>query len=457
MSRLEEFEPQNNLSLDDYAEFIGPDKLDQLRRLAAPLQDKGWSNLNSTAFGGGVAEMLQSLIPIARCLGLNARWYIIHGNDDFFKVTKKFHNMLQGVGDEISLAEIFDAYLDTIDDNAKDAMVASDLVVVHDPQPAGLIMNEVLYGNVLWRCHIDTSAPNKIVWRFLLPYINHCAGAIFSMRKFVGPGVQVPIYRITPGIDPLRTKNHQYSRDQALAVMEPLFNEHNIDPDRPILSAISRYDIHKNQFTVLEAYRRLREQGRHDPPPYMIFIGNTAADDPEGQGVLDKLRQAADGVPDVHFWVNVPDNDRVVGALMKLSQGFVHISTKEGFGLVVTEAMWQGTPVIGSNVGGIAEQVIGGQTGYLVEPMDTAAVTKAMDRVLSHPGEAELLGRQAREHVRENFLLTEVMRRYLILLRFYTGQSRELPDFRLDDLSYAEIIQRVRSTAFNPYLDLDSK
>ncbi len=452
MARIEEFVPQTELNIDDYTPFLGRDRIDELKRLAEPLAGKGWSNLNSTAFGGGVAEMLQSLIPIARSLGLSARWYIIQGNETFFRVTKKFHNMLQGVGSEITLEEIFDAYLDTIDDNARDSMVASDLVVVHDPQPAALIMNGILFGNVLWRCHIDTSAPNKVVWRFLLPYINHCAGAIFSMRQFVGPGLQVPIYRITPGIDPLSPKNHQYTEEEALEVMGPLFKEHDIDPERPILAAISRYDIHKNQAIILAAFKRLQQETNFDPPPYLIFLGNTAADDPEGQEVLESLKQMARQVDDVRFWVNVPDNDRVVGALMRLAKGFVHISTKEGFGLVVTEALWQGTPVIGSNVGGIAEQVIAGRTGYLVDPLDAEAVAGSMARVLENPDEADRLGRQGREHVRDNFLLTEVMRRYLILLRFYTGVSRDMPEFRLDDLSYAEIIQRVRSAAFNPYL-----
>lgn len=450
MGKMEEFIPEITLSIDDYRPFIGQDKIDELKRLAEPLAERGWANVNSTASGGGVAEMLRSMMPIARSLGLDAKWYIIKGDEEFFKVTKKFHNMLQGVDMGITLEEIFSAYLDTIDDNARGSFVASDLVVVHDPQPAALIMNGILYGNILWRCHIDTSVPNRIVWRFLLPYINHCAGAIFSMPQFVGPGIQVPTYRITPGIDPLAPKNHQYTNAEALEHLTPLFNEHNIDPDRPILAAVSRYDVHKNQATIVEAYKQLRTERDFDPPPYLIFLGNTADDDPEGAAMLQQLRDMADGVEDVHFWVNVDNNDRVVGSLMHLARCLIHVSTKEGFGLVVAEALWQGTPVIGSTTGGITEQVLDTRTGYTCQALDVDAIAAKMAHLLDRPQEAAILGEQGREHVRGNFLLTEVIRRYLVLLGFYTGVGADVPYFRMDDLSYSEIIHRVRSTASHP-------
>jgi trehalose synthase len=184
--------------------------------------------------------------------------------------------------------------------------------------------------------------------------------------------------------------------------------------------------------------------------PYLIFLGNTATDDPEGDMMLEKLKKEASNDPDIRFMVNVNDNDRVVGALMHLSRGFIHISTKEGFGLVVSEAMWQGTPVIGSCVGGIKNQVLEGKTGYLVNPLDVETVAGKMARILEEPEEAITLGRNGKKHVQNNFLLPELVRRYLILLRFYTGQLQKLPEFRLNALSYSEIVQHLRIP--NPHL-----
>jgi trehalose synthase len=444
MLPLEAHEPGFTTSLEDYREYIGQDGVDDLRRLAEPLIGKEWVNVNSTFVGGGVAEMLRSVIPLARGLGLDARWNVIRGHDKFFQVTKKFHNLLQGVDQPISMEEIFGAYLDTIDENAQNTFVASDLVIVHDPQPAALIMNGVIFGNVLWRCHIDTSSPNKLVWRFLLPYINLCAGAIFTMPEFVGPGLQVPLYQIAPCIDPRVEKNRQYTDKEALETLSPLFQEHDVDPGRPILAAISRYDIHKNQGAIIKAFKRLREEKKYDPPPYLILLGNTAADDPEGGAMLEQLKAEAGEDADVRFWVNVENNDQVVGALMRIARGFVHISTKEGFGLVVAEALWQGTPVIGSRVGGIKQQVRDGETGYLVDPHDVDSVADCMARLIDRPDEAVALGAEGREHVRRNFLVPELVKKYLTLVGFHSGVSRELPPFRLNELSYSEFVHAIR-------------
>jgi trehalose synthase len=442
---LDEFEPEHPVSIKQYQSYIGAERVDEIKRLAEPLEGIGWANVNSTFMGGGVAEMLRSVIPLARDLGLRASWYVIRGTDDFFKVTKKFHNMLQGLDNSISLEEIFGAYLDTIHENSKNTYIASDMVVVHDPQPAALVMNGVIFGNVLWRCHIDTSAPNMTIWRFLLPYVNHCAGAIFTMPEFVGPGLQIPIYQVAPCIDPLAEKNRMYTDRDALEILSPLFNEHDVDPERPIIAAISRYDIHKNQATILKSFQKLREEKSFDKPPYLIFLGNTATDDPEGEEMLDTLKNAAGDDPDVRFWVNVENNDQVVGALMKIARTFVHVSTREGFGLVVAEALWQGTPVIGSKVGGITQQVVDGKTGFLVDPFDAGTIAARMADLLERPDQAEVLGGQGREHVRRNFLLPELVRKYLVLLQFYTGVRRELPEFRLNGLSYSEVISVLRS------------
>jgi trehalose synthase len=444
-NNLRSYEPDVKLSPEDYSPLIGREAVDLLRRLADPLKGKSWTNINSTLEGGGVAEILRGVIPFTRDLGIDAQWYVIDGTDEFFQVTKKYHNLLQGVDQPISLKEIFETYLCVIEENARNTSIASDMIVVHDPQPAGLLTKGVLFGNVLWRCHIDTSAPNSIVWRFLLPYINQCSGAIFTMPAFVGPGLQVPLFEISPCIDPLAVKNHQYTVDEARDVLSPLFNGSGIDPERPILAAISRYDIHKNQTAVLEAFQKLRNEKKYDPAPYLVFLGNTASDDPEGGAMLDQLKVQAGDDPEIKFWVNAEDNDRVVGALMNLARGFIHVSTREGFGLVVSEALWQGTPVLGSKVGGITKQVIDGKTGFLVDPMDTDDIASKMARFLDNPNEAESLGANAREHVRRHFLLPELVRKYLVLLRFYTGIDRKLPDFRLNDYSYSEAMGSLRA------------
>lgn len=443
-TQLQAFTPERVYDPKEFTPYIGKKKVEELQRIAAPLEGAGWTNVNSTLVGGGVAEILRSAIPLALGLGLDARWHVIQGNEAFFQVTKKFHNMLQGMDLDISLEEIFDAYLGTIDKNAQNTFIASDLVVIHDPQPAAMVMNGFIFGNVLWRCHIDTSEPNRTVWRFLLPYINHCAGAIFTTPQFVGPGLQIPLYQITPSINPLTEKNHHFSHNEALDVLGPLFNEHDIDPERPIVAAISRYDIHKNQETVLRAFQAYREHSAPDPAPYLIFLGNTATDDPEGGAMLAHLQEVADGDPDVRFWVNVQDNDRVVGALNKIAAAFVHVSTREGFGLVVSEAMWQGTPVIGSRTGGIINQIKPGETGFLVDPLDVTAISRHLSTLLDDPNQAHQMGERAREHVRDNFLLPELVRRYLILIKYYTGRSVEPPQFRLNDLSYSEVICIMR-------------
>jgi len=445
LQQLEEYQPEFTLNPKDYEPYIGINRVNELKRIAEPLAGKGWVNVNSTFIGGGVAEMLRSMVPLARGLGINARWYTIRGHNAFYQVTKKFHNMLQGLNGSISLEEIFEAYLNTIDENAKNTFITSDMVVIHDPQPVAMVMNGIIVGNVLWRCHIDTSDPNQIIWRFLLPYINHYAGALFTMPQFVRPGINIPIYQILPGIDPRAEKNRQLSNSKALDILAPFFDRYNVDPGRPILAAISRFDILKNQETILESFKRLRQLKKYDPAPYLILMGNKATDDPDSVTVIENLKQKAGDDPDVKFWVNLENNDQVVGALMNVARGFIHISTREGFGIVVSEALWQGTPVIGSRVGGIMLQVLEGKTGYLVDPMDVESIALKMAWILESPEEAEILGIQGREHVRKYFLLPELIRRYLILLRFYTNVDRRMPEFRLNDLTYSEVLNVVRA------------
>jgi trehalose synthase len=431
---LGEFDPSLSVPMEEYEPYIGRGRVEDLRRLAGSLQGKRWINVNSTLRGGGVAEMLQSLVPLARGLGVDARWLVIPGSDEFFRITKTFHNLLQGMETSVPVEDIFHTYLEISRERGRDLELSGHMVEIHDPQPLAMMQAGEVNGSMVWRCHIDTSSPHPALWRLFLPYINRCAGAVFTMPEFVGPGLDLPLYQITPSIDPRAEKNRQYSRDEALSILEPLFQQHGVDSGRPILAAVSRYDVHKNQETILAAFKRLKETKRANRP-YLIFLGNTASDDPEGDAVLASLRELAGDDPDVHFWVNVDDNDRVVGALMKAARAFAHVSTKEGFGLVVTEALWQGTPVIGSRVGGIKEQVIDEQTGYLVDPLDVEAIADRMERLLDHPSEATRLGAQGRRYVQERYLLPEMLRRYLLLLHFHAHEPAARPGFILSELA----------------------
>lgn len=337
------------------------------------------------------------------------------------------------------MEEIFHAYLETVHQNIHRTKVVGHMVTIHDPQPAAVIMSGNIYGHVLWRCHIDTSEANLRIWRFLLPYINHYDGAIFTCPEFIRSELQIPTYEINPCIDPLKPKNHQYTRQEALEALRDLFNANNVDPDRPIVTAISRYDIHKNQKTVIEAFKRLRTSLNDRIKPILILVGNYATDDPEGEAMYQKTLGWIDADPDIHAWVNVKNNDRVVGALMAIAACFVHIATREGFGLVVSEAMWQGTPVIGSDVGGIKKQIVHGESGYIVDPTDVDRVTARMKTLIENLDERNAMGAAAMEQVRSHFLLPHLIRRHLLLMRYYLEIDNRVPEFRINDMTFTEI------------------
>jgi len=433
-----QFVPLSPVDPEKYVPFVGREIIDGLRRLADPLHKKVWANVNSTFVGGGVAEMLQSVIPLTRGLGIDSRWFVLEGNQEFFQVTKKFHNLLQGVRVPITLEEIFHAYLDNIREDTKYAKVAAHYVTIHDPQPAAIVMNGTVFGHVVWRCHIDTSDASRRIWRFLEPYINHCSGAIFTAREYVREPLQIPTYEIAPSIDPLREKNKEYSRDEALKIMSDLFNQHDVDPERPLVLAVSRYDIHKNQRTIIRAFKKARDE-MPKQKPLLVIVGNSATDDPEGSGVFRDMQNEAGGDKDIRLFVNVENNDAVIGALMSLCNVFIHISTREGFGLVVSEAMWQGAPVIGSNVGGIKMQVIHNETGYLVEPLEEDDVAKNIRDLLSDDKLCKEMGRRAKEHVRRNFLLPHMVAKEIALMRYYVEVDNKTPTTRINDITYREM------------------
>ncbi len=411
-----------SVSIDEYLLIIGAKEVEEIKRLSVLLQGRSWSHVNSTFEGGGVAEMLKSVVPIAKGLGINCKWYCIEGSDNFYSITKRFHNIIQGLDQHFSVEDLLETYLETNKKNFKGEKIISDMTVVHDPQPCASVIHGNYEGKIIWRCHIDTSEANEMIWNFLLPYINNYDGCIFSKKEFVKHGIKKPVYAITPAIDPLVIKNHQRSEKEAYDTLSAFWSKYNIDPDRPIILGVSRYDVHKNQEQIIKAFSKVKkDKSIRNLKPVLILVGNSASDDPEGMRMYRKIKEAANNDPDIHILLNIENNDEYVGALMKVAKIFIHISTKEGFGLVVTEALWQGTPVIGSNVGGINLQVINGKTGYLVDPNKLDDIIIFMKYLLLNPQEREKLGYNAIEYVRDNFLITTLVKKYLILMRFLLG------------------------------------
>ena len=430
---LEKLPPFQAIDLEHYLDAVGFKKIETLKELALPLENKIWAHVNSTYEGGGVAEMLKSLVPLAKGLGINAQWHCMEAHtEDFFYVTKKFHDLIQGVEQPFSTEELHGVYIENAIKNFENYYVKADLTIVHDPQPCATSVFGNYEGPRLWRCHIDTTSANKLIWNFFLPFINHYDGAIFTDENFVRGGIKKPVYQISPSIDPLSKKNKQLTEGEARRILEPLFEKHNIDGDRPIVLAVSRYDIHKNQATIIKAFKEVKNDKEvQKKKPLLIMVGNTATDDPDGLAMFGQMMEERDNDDDIFLLMNIENNDENIGALMRLANQFVHVSTKEGFGLVVTEALWQGTPVIGSDVGGISQQVIDYETGFLVQPFDIDEIKRKMKYLLLNQTESRMIGEQAVEHVRENFLLPSLLEKYLHLMRYYAGIDGNTPYFKI--------------------------
>jgi len=394
-------------SLEDYSAIIGEPRVQEILDLAETLKGARVVHINSTAFGGGVAEILQPLVPLMRDVGLNADWQVIEAQDEFWNVTKASHNGLQGMELEFSeeMKDIWRRY------NLKFAESFEgeyDFVVVHDPQPAGLLHFHGREGGKhwLWRCHIDTSDPNPDYWNFYVPFINEYDCAIFTMEQYVGPGVEFEqVEIIPPKIDPLSPKNVPIPEIQAKAEVARF----GIDLQRPLVTQVSRFDPWKDPIGVIDAYRMVKKEF---PTVQLALVGSMATDDPEGWTFLDRTIRRAGEDEDIFVLHNFHGVGAYeVGCFQTVSDIIVQKSTKEGFGLVVTEALWKGKPVIGGNVGGIPLQIIDGKTGYLVETVDGCA-SRIMD-LLQAPEKCKKMGEAGRAHVKEHFLITRHLKDYL--------------------------------------------
>ncbi|HEC33453.1 MAG TPA: glycosyltransferase [Chloroflexi bacterium] len=397
--------------LADYSPIVGEEIIAEIEALARPLRGARVVHVNATPFGGGVAEMLQTLVPLMRDVGLDAEWQVIEGTDRFFAVTKACHNGLQGM--DVPLTEGMKAIWRRYNEmNAARFEGEYDFVVVHDPQPAGLLH---YHGRArgkkwAWRCHIDTSHPNPAYWDFFAPYIAPYEAGIFTMEQYVGPGAAFEhLAIITPTIDPLSPKNLPMALDRAREIVARF----GVDVGRPLITQVSRFDPWKDPLGVMDAYRIVKGRA---PEVQLALVGSMASDDPEGWCYLDKTIRYAGEDDDIHILHNFHGVGPLeVGAFQLASDVVIQKSTREGFGLVVTEALWKGKPVVGGDAGGIPLQVIDGQTGFLVDSVEACA-----DRtlyLLQHPKEAARMGKAAREHVRRNFLVTRHLRDYLSLFQ----------------------------------------
>jgi len=395
-------------SLADYAPVAGESVIADIERLARPLQGARVLHISSTAFGGGVAEMLHTLIPLMRSAGLDAGWAIINGNDEFFTVTKSMHNALQGMDLELTNA-MRAAYLHANVDNAVYFEGDYDFIIVHDPQPAPLrTLRRADGGKWIWRCHIDLTAANQTYWSFLRPFIEAYDAAIFTMPAYVKNDLHVrKLAFIPPAIDPLSPKNAPMSDARASEIV----GMYGVDASRPLLVQVSRFDPWKDPLGVIDVYRAVRAEF---PGAQLALIGSMAHDDPEGMEYYQRTKEYAEDDPNIHLLSNLDGVGNIeVNAFQQAASVVMQKSLREGFGLTIAEGLWKGKPVIGGNVGGIPLQIEDGVTGYLVESVEeasTAALTIMRDR-----DKARRMGEIGREVVREKFLTTSNLRNYLRL------------------------------------------
>ncbi len=404
-------------SLDAYRGVAPEEQLDELVRVAQRLRGARILHLNATSYGGGVSEILRSCVPLLKDLGLEAEWKIIRGDDAFFQITKRLHNGLQGAPGELSESEKA-LYLGNAQLNAPHLAEDYDFIIVHDPQPAaipGLVHQRG--SKWIWRCHIDTSHPNPAIWDFLTPYLGAYDAAVFTLENFIPP--RFPIRRVAihpPAIDPLSPKNLVLPQELARHILEWI----GVRLNRPLITQVSRFDKWKDPLGVVAAYRLVRQ---HLPNVQLALVSAMALDDPEAWDIYEKVRAATADDRLIHVFTNLVGVGNVeVNAFQSLSDVVIQKSLREGFGLVVSEALWKGTPVVAGRVGGIPMQIPPGTGGILVDSVEECA--DALLHLLRHPDVAHGLGESGRERVRHHFLMPRLL---LDELRLLEALSEEKP------------------------------
>ncbi|TRZ87906.1 glycosyltransferase [bacterium] len=390
--------------IDDYVPVAGASEVEELKLLAARLEGKTVRNINSTAVGGGVAEILTRMLPLLKDLGVNARWDVIKGNERFFAITKNMHNALHGMDVPVT-GDDLDFFVDVNRQNAAEMDLASDILFIHDPQPIALVERKRDLGRKwVWRCHIDFTNPRPEVWDFLKGYVERYDAAVFSAPAFSRP-LSVRQVLISPSIDPLSNKNRELSEEE----IDRVCAKHGVDRGRPIVTQISRFDYLKDPVGVIKAYRMVREH----LDCQLILAGGGATDDPEGLRVLADVQREAGGDPDIFVLLLSPGSDVEINALQQASSVVLQKSLKEGFGLTVAEALWKAKPVIASAVGGIPLQIAHKYSGILTRSVEGTAFW--IKQLLQEPGYARRLGVNGKEHIRANYLITRHIRDYLLL------------------------------------------
>ena len=397
-------------TIDAYASIVGERKLEELKSLAAGLRDARVLHVNSTAYGGGVAELLRSHIPLLRSLGIDAQWVVMRGDAPFFRVTKSFHNALQGGTYRLD-SRAKETYLANNSRNVQYLDGNYDYVMIHDPQPAAMrLLGGDTNAKWVWRCHIDTSQPDPRVWKFLKPYLEAYDASVFTMEQYISPDLpREKVSVIPPAIDPLSPKNLPLPKE----LCERIVSWVGIDLDRPLITQVSRFDPWKDPLGVLEVYRTVK---RHVPGLQLALLGHVAMDDPEGWEMYDQVLMASRDDPDVYTFTNFTAASSIeVNAFQRYSDVVIQKSIREGFGLVVSEAMWKATPVVAGRAGGIPLQLEDGKSGFLVDDIEECA-----DKVLyllQHPEEAKRMGKTARQSIRANFLTPRLLSDELTLLK----------------------------------------
>lgn len=386
--------------IEQYSGIAPRGDLILLQKLGEIFRSRSFLHINSTRAGGGVAEILQRMVPILKDLGINVRWEVIEGDDRFFDITKKIHNALQGNPENIT-KDMWDYHLEVNKINTEKIDLDSDAVLIHDPQPVPLIEFKKT-GRWIWRCHIDLSHPRNEIFNHLVRYLEKYESAIFSVAKFA-KAMSIHEFVIPPSIDPISEKNRELTNEE----INEILNRFQIPTDRPIILQVSRFDRFKDPIGVIKAYRIVKKYN----DCILILAGSPATDDPEGDIILNEVKEYTGNDPDIYILQLPASSDIEINALQRAATVVIQKSLKEGFGLTVSEAMWKGKPVIGGAVGGIPLQIIHGITGFLVYSIDGAAFR--IRQMLNNPEMAKRMGENGREYVRKNFLITRQIRDYL--------------------------------------------
>ena len=396
------------LSLDDFRHLVPDDKLAEIYARARKLYGKHIVHLNATYQGGGVAEILYSLVLLMNDVGINAGWRILHGSQEFFEVTKSFHNALQGA--RLNLSERKKRiYLQVNDNFSKFTHLEHDCVIVHDPQPLALIRSYRKRQPWIWRCHIDLTEPHQELWDFLKSFLIKYDQIVISNEDYLKEDLPIDQRIIFPAINPLSQKNRDINGRTVLDYVEKA----GIPTDKPVITQVSRLDPWKDPLGVIDVFKLAKEK----IDCRLLFCYNVASDDPEGMQMYNKVKRKAGSLLDKRdILFVVGNNENLVNAIQRFSSVIIQKSTREGFCLSVTEALWKGTPVVASNVGGLPLQIEDGKNGFLLEPKDTEGFADRIIHLLNNPKERDNLGQQARETVRQKFLIPRLLSDYLWML-----------------------------------------